>query len=207
VAELILTLRERELARFSIATLRTTIGRDPSCDVVIDNAGISRLHSTIEVVGDSFVLKDCGSQNGMTLNGEPCREARLVDGDTIGVNKFLLRFSNAELAVPANLEAQPDEPKAERPKDVQRTVHLGAAAAQALAERAKEQIARQRAERAARGDESLSPAQKVVKPLERVPLRKEEDDEPDAGVGSRVLLFTCVVMSIALVASVYTFLL
>lgn len=207
MAEIILTLRERELARYPIATLRTTIGRDPSCDVVIDNAGISRLHGSIEVVGDSFVLRDCDSQNGLTLNGEPCREARLVDGDTIGVNKFLLRFSNAELAVPANLDPQPAPDKAERPKDVQRTVHLGAAAAQALAERAKEQIARQRAERAARGDESLSPAQKVVKPVERVPLRSEEDDEPEPSIGSRVLLISCVLMSIALVASVYTFLL
>lgn len=202
-----MTLRERELARYPIATLRTTIGRDPSCDVVIDNAGISRLHGSIEVVGDSFVLRDCDSQNGLTLNGEPCREARLVDGDTIGVNKFLLRFSNAELAVPGNLGAQPSQEKAERPKDVQRTVHLGAAAAQQLAERAKEQIARQRAERAARGDDSLSPAQKVVKPAERITVRREEDEEPDAGVGSRVLLISCVVMSIALVASVYTFLL
>ena len=71
--ELVLSLRERELARVSIEALRTTIGRDPSCDVVIDNVGISRLHATVEVIGDSFVLRDCDSQNGITLNGEPCR--------------------------------------------------------------------------------------------------------------------------------------
>lgn len=203
MAELILTLRERELARFPIANLRTTIGRDPSCDVVIDNAGISRLHSTIEVVGDSFVLRDNGSQNGMTLNGEPCREARLVDGDTIGLNKFLLRFSNAELEVPGNLQKEPENAKADRPKDVQRTVHLGAAAAQALAERAKEQIARQRAERAARGDQSLSPDQTAVKPAPRVPLQQEE---VEASSSNLPLLISCLVMSLALAASVFTFL-
>src|SRR5690606_35839787 len=93
VPELILSLRERVLARYSIVAVRTTIGRDPSCDVVIDNAGISRLHAAIEAVGDSFVLRDCDSQNGITLNGEPCREGRLVHGDMIGINKFLLRFS------------------------------------------------------------------------------------------------------------------
>jgi pSer/pThr/pTyr-binding forkhead associated (FHA) protein len=201
VAELILTLRERELARFPIATLRTTIGRDPSCDVVIDNAGISRLHGTIEVVGDSFVLRDADSQNGMTLNGEPCREARLVDGDTIGLNKFLLRFSNAELVVPANLVPEPAQP--ERPKDVQRTVHLGAAAAQALAERAKEQIARQRAERATRGDQSLAPQQSPVKLPALTALREEEAEAPRSNL---VLLLSCLVMSIALAASVVTFL-
>lgn len=203
MAELILTLRERELARYPISTLRTTIGRDPSCDVVIDNAGISRLHGAIEVVGDSFILRDCNSQNGLTLNGEPCREARLVDGDTIGLNKFLLRFCNDELAVPNNLEAKPAQAEEQRPKDVQRTVHLGAAAAQALAERAKEQIARQRA---ARGAGSLPPENRASKPAQRAPLR-QEDDEPEESFGSRVLLVSCVIMSIALVASVYTFLL
>jgi predicted component of type VI protein secretion system len=202
VAELILTLHEREVARYPIANLRTTIGRDPSCDFVIDNAGISRLHGSIEVVGDSFVLRDCDSQNGLTLNGEPCREARLVDGDTIGLNKFLLRFSNAELHVPCNLQPEPEQ--AERPKDVQRTVMLGAAAAQALAERAKEQIARQRAERAARGDQSLVSAPNAAQPPSpRAALREEEAEAPSS---SLVLLVSCLVMSVALAASVVMFL-
>ena len=148
MADLILTLRERELSRFSIVAVRTTIGRDPGCDVVIDNAGISRLHAAVEVVGDSFVLRDCESQNGITLNGEPCREGRLVDGDVIGVNKFLLRFSNQALEVPANLQRESQKPQASRPKDVQRTMHLDADDAHTFAERAKEQIARQRAESA-----------------------------------------------------------
>src|SRR5690349_23951722 len=110
VAELILSLRERELSRFSIVAMRTTIGRDPSCDVVIDNVGISRLHATIEVVGDSFVLRDCDSENGITLNGEPCREGRVVHDDIIGINKFLLRFSNQALEAPTNLQAKPTRP-------------------------------------------------------------------------------------------------
>lgn len=157
-------MRERELARFSIASVKTTIGRDPGCDMVIDNAGISRLHASVEVVGDSFVLRDCESQNGITLNGEPCREGRLVHGDVIGVNKFLLRFSNETLEVPANLQKPPDKAQAERPKDVQRTMHLDANAAHAFAERARQQIARQRAEMAGRAGESLPPLQSSAPP-------------------------------------------
>ena len=111
VAELILSLRERELSRFPIVAVRTAIGRDPSCDVVIDNAGISRLHATIEAVGDSFVLRDCDSENGLTLNGEPCREGRLVHGDIIGLNKFLLRFSNQALEVPSGLKPVEQKPQ------------------------------------------------------------------------------------------------
>lgn len=174
MADLILTLRERELTRFSIVAMRTTIGRDPGCDVVIDNAGISRLHAAVEVVGDSFVLRDCESQNGITLNGEPCREGRLVDGDVIGLNKFLLRFSNQTLEVPGNLQRESQRPQASRPKDVQRTMHLDANAAHAFAERAKQQIARQRAETAARARESLPPLQSSAPPRAPESLSWEE---------------------------------
>lgn len=157
MTELILSLRERELARFPVVAMRTTIGRDPGCDVVIDNVGISRLHATIEVVGDSFVLRDCGSENGLTLNGEACREGRLVHGDVLGLNKFLLRFSNQALEVPANLAPASEKAHVDVPKDVQRTMHVDADAAKAFIERAKQQIARQRAELAARGGDSMPP--------------------------------------------------
>ena len=157
MTELILSLRERELARFPVVARRTTIGRDPGCDVVIDNVGISRLHATIEVIGDSFVLRDCGSENGLTLNGEACREGRLVHGDVLGLNKFLLRFSNQALEVPANLAPASEKAQVDAPKDVQRTMHVDADAAKAFIERAKQQIARQRAEAAARGGDSLPP--------------------------------------------------
>ncbi len=185
VPELILSLRERELSRFSITAVRTTIGRDPSCDVVIDNAGISRLHATIEAVGDSFVLRDCESQNGLTLNGEPCRDGRLVHGDMIGLNKFLLRFSNQALDVPTNLKAENDKPRANRPKEVQRTVHVDADAAQQLAEIAKQHIAKKRAELAALGGESLPPQPKPERPsppAAPAPMQWEEGESSQHSV-------------------------
>jgi pSer/pThr/pTyr-binding forkhead associated (FHA) protein len=206
VPELILSLRERELTRFSIAAASTTIGRDPSCDVVIDNAGISRLHATIEVKGDSFVLRDCDSENGITLNGEPCREGRLVHGDIVGVNKFLLRFSNQTLEVPTNLQPTLEKPRANRPRDVQRTMHVDRDAAKALVEIAKQQIDRQRAEKAARGGESepAPPLPQRANPQranqERArpqgPLRWEEPE----GSGSRGMFIGALVVGGALLA-------
>jgi pSer/pThr/pTyr-binding forkhead associated (FHA) protein len=198
VPELILSLRERVLSRHAITAVRTTIGRDPSCDVVIDNAGISRLHAAIEAVGDSFVLRDCESQNGITLNGEPCREGRLVHGDMIGLNKFLLRFSNQALDVPANLQTEAEKPKAARPKEVQRTVHLDANSAQALAEVAKQHIARQRAELAARGGESLHAMPAPERPRQPGSLEWEEP----AGSGTSMAMFVgALVLGGALIAA------
>jgi pSer/pThr/pTyr-binding forkhead associated (FHA) protein len=176
--ELILSLRERELARFSILAVHTTIGRDAGCDVVIDNAGISRLHATIDAVGDSFVLRDCESENGLTLNGEPCREGRLVHDDIVGLNKFLLRFSNQALEVPSNLRVKPNGSEATRPKDVQRTMHVDAEAAQALVAQAKKQIAQKRAEIAARDGDSMPPLPPSGRVRPRESLRWEEPPRP-----------------------------
>jgi len=200
VPELILSLRERVISRHAITAVRTTIGRDPSCDVVIDNAGISRLHAAIEAVGDSFVLRDCESQNGITLNGDPCQEGRLVHGDMIGLNKFLLRFSNQALDVPSNLQTDAEKPKAARPKEVQRTVHLDADSAQALAEVAKQHIARQRAELAARGGDSLHamPAPERPRPPPAEPMQWEEP----AGSGTSMAMFVgALVLGGALIAA------
>jgi len=197
VAELILSLRERELSRFPIVAVRTAIGRDPSCDVVIDNAGISRLHATIEAVGDSFVLRDCDSENGLTLNGEACREGRLVHGDIIGLNKFLLRFSNQELEVPSDLKPIEKKPREGRPKDVQRTLHVDANAAQQLAELAKQQIARKRAELAAQGGESVPPPA-PVRPPRSEPMRWEE---PESSGPSVAIWVGAVVLGGALIAA------
>jgi predicted component of type VI protein secretion system len=178
---------------------RITIGRDPDCDVVIDNVGISRLHATIEVVGDSFVLRDCDSENGLMLNGEPCREGRLVHGDMIGLNKFLLRFSNQALDDPANLPAKPAKAPLARPRDVQRTMHVDAEAARALADLAKQQIAKQRAEMAARGGESSSPgpAPKRERPRAPEPLAWEE---PEGSRSSLTMLVGALLVGGVLIA-------
>lgn len=195
---LILSLREREIARFPITAVRTTIGRDTNSDVVVDNAGISRLHAVIEAAEDIFVIRDCGSQNGITLNGEACNEAQLNHGDVIGLNKFLLRFSNEALAVPDNLQTCSEKPEAKRPKDVHQTLLLDEGSADAFAEIAKQQIARQRAELAARGGESLGPPSEAL-PTLGDPLVIESTAPPQRSVG---VFLGGVVVGGALIAAV-----
>jgi pSer/pThr/pTyr-binding forkhead associated (FHA) protein len=204
VPELILSLNERELERFAIDATRTTIGRDPSCDVVIDNAGISRLHAAIEIVGDSFVLRDENSENGITLNGEPCREGRLAHGDIIGLNKFLLSFSNAALEPPTRLRPKQEKPESQKLHDVQRTMHVDPEAAQALLERAKEQIARQRADGALPAEEAKTPASSSERARAREPLRWEE---PESSGPSLALLVGGMVLGGALIAGLLLILL
>ena len=60
-----------------------TIGRDASCDVPIDNIGISRTHCRFVCDGGRFFVEDAGSSNGTFVNGERVEAALLEDGDQI----------------------------------------------------------------------------------------------------------------------------
>lgn len=65
---------------------RTVIGRQPSCDLVIQDSAASRQHAAIEITGDTVALSDLGSRNGTSVNGQRCSGTRtLAEGDVIGI--------------------------------------------------------------------------------------------------------------------------
>jgi len=77
---------------FRVAPGVTTIGRDPSCEVTVTEAAVSRQHCRIEHRGDQWLLKNL-SDNGTRLNRKPTDEAPLADGDEIRIGaKTRLRF-------------------------------------------------------------------------------------------------------------------
>ncbi len=65
-----------------------TCGRDPSCDLVLEDPALSRLHARIELADDGLVsINDAGSSNGIFLNRNDCwihvRRVHLCIGDRI----------------------------------------------------------------------------------------------------------------------------
>ncbi len=53
------------------AETQLTIGRSPDCDIAIpENRHLSRLHCRIVYDGHGLVIEDCGSSNGIHLDGE-----------------------------------------------------------------------------------------------------------------------------------------
>jgi pSer/pThr/pTyr-binding forkhead associated (FHA) protein len=69
------------------------IGRDPACDVVLDDPSVSRRHARIERRGDVLVLRDDGSRNGTWLGPHRVDEAVLRPGATvrIGAARLVLK--------------------------------------------------------------------------------------------------------------------
>jgi serine phosphatase RsbU (regulator of sigma subunit)/pSer/pThr/pTyr-binding forkhead associated (FHA) protein len=73
---------------------QTLIGRDRrKCQVVFDDSGMSRVHARIKTIGEQFVLKDCESRNGTTVNGRKIVTGwPLADGDEVGIDRHRLLF-------------------------------------------------------------------------------------------------------------------
>jgi hypothetical protein len=60
-----------------------TIGRWPSCTIVVQGPLISRLHAKIEPQGPRYVLNDAGSVNGTFVNGQRISEPYLLASDDL----------------------------------------------------------------------------------------------------------------------------
>ncbi|NMB73879.1 MAG: FHA domain-containing protein [Myxococcales bacterium] len=72
-----------------------TVGRDPVCEIPLDNLSVSRRHARICWEKGRFVVEDLGSANGTTRNGEPVQRAPLDKNDRVGVGKFELSLAEA----------------------------------------------------------------------------------------------------------------
>jgi DNA-binding SARP family transcriptional activator len=77
-------LRDAAGRRYPLVGAATRIGRLSDNDVVIDDDTVSRHHAVIVDTGNSFVITDLQSANGVDLAGQRVRtSALLADGDRI----------------------------------------------------------------------------------------------------------------------------
>jgi DNA-binding SARP family transcriptional activator len=71
----------------------TRIGRLSDNDIVLDDATVSRYHAMIVDTGNSFIITDLRSANGVSVGGNRIRgSAALVDGDKVRVGDHEFTF-------------------------------------------------------------------------------------------------------------------
>ncbi len=78
--------------RFFIDRPRLTIGRDPSCDIFLNDITVSRMHAVLEMADDEVTVSDSGSLNGTYVNGVSIDRAVLRNGDGLQVGRFQMVF-------------------------------------------------------------------------------------------------------------------
>lgn len=71
---------------------RTSLGRRPYNDIVIDNLAVSGEHAIFHMVGNDVEIEDLGSTNGTYVNAKAVKRQELRNGDTVEVGKYKIRF-------------------------------------------------------------------------------------------------------------------
>ncbi|MFM5968095.1 MAG: FhaA domain-containing protein [Micrococcales bacterium] len=80
--------------RYLLNKSRTTVGRDESSDIAIDDSGMSRKHFELLWDGKNAGIRDLGSTNGTRVNGQAVAEGPIA-ADTIiqaGRSEFVFRI-------------------------------------------------------------------------------------------------------------------
>ncbi len=91
-SKLILSIDGAVRNEYSLSKERTTIGRKPHNDVVIDNLAVSGEHAAIlTILNDSF-LEDLDSTNGVMVNGAQIKKHFLQNNDVIEIGKYKLKY-------------------------------------------------------------------------------------------------------------------
>lgn len=83
---------------FEIDGMSVVIGRDPSCEVVLRDPGVSRHHARLEFANGRYVLKDGGSVNGTFVNGSRVSESAIEAGDQLRIGNTILAVGRASPA-------------------------------------------------------------------------------------------------------------
>lgn len=85
---------------FPLGEYPLLIGRDPECQIHVNQIEVSWHHAKIYQQGNSWVVEDLNSTNGTTVNHLPVTSHTLYGGDRIQIGDYFLVFeTNADSAL------------------------------------------------------------------------------------------------------------
>jgi HAMP domain-containing protein len=82
-----------EIQRREIGATSLTVGRDPSCEIHVDDPSLSRRHGMFEPTPGGVRFVDLGSRNGSWVNFQKTKEAELKPGDTVRMGSILITYT------------------------------------------------------------------------------------------------------------------
>lgn len=91
-AKLILSMDGSVIKEYTLNKERTTIGRKPHNDIVIDNLAVSGEHAVILTMQNDSFLEDLDSTNGVMVNGVQIKKHFLQNNDVIEIGKYKLKY-------------------------------------------------------------------------------------------------------------------
>lgn len=87
----------RKLHRIFEIQADALIGRAPQCHIQLLSRAVSRRHARIEFDGDTAIVSDLGTKNGIKLNGQRVEGAAAIrHGDKLVVGDITMRFREGD---------------------------------------------------------------------------------------------------------------
>jgi hypothetical protein len=99
---------------------RILLGRLETCDIVLDDPTVSRVHAGITFFDERYVLANLSKSNVLTLNGRLLASEEsdiLTDGDTIQIGPFAILVGGVDDAISLNVQYAVSTPVV--PRDVE----------------------------------------------------------------------------------------
>jgi hypothetical protein len=92
MGKLVVSLDGIIIKEVQITKDKTTLGRRPYNDIVIDNLAVSGEHAVLQMVGNDVFIEDLNSTNGTYINGKAVKKQLLAHNDTVEVGKYKIKF-------------------------------------------------------------------------------------------------------------------
>ena len=73
---------------------RTSLGRRPYNDIVIDNLAVSGEHAVVQLSDSDVHLEDLNSTNGTYVNGKAIKKQLLLNNDIVEIGKYKIKYVN-----------------------------------------------------------------------------------------------------------------
>jgi hypothetical protein len=92
MGKLVVSLDGVVIKEVQITKDKTTLGRRPYNDIVIDNLAVSGEHAVLQMVGADVFIEDLNSTNGTYINGKAIKKQLLQHNDTVEVGKYKIKY-------------------------------------------------------------------------------------------------------------------
>ena len=92
MGKLVVSLDGVVIKEVHITKDKTTLGRRPYNDIVIDNLAVSGEHAVLQLVGGTIFIEDLNSTNGTYINGKAVKKQLLQHNDTVEIGKYKIKF-------------------------------------------------------------------------------------------------------------------
>ena len=92
MGKLVVSLDGVVIKEVQITKDKTTLGRRPHNDIVIDNLAVSGEHAVLQMVGADVFIEDLNSTNGTYINGKAIKKQLLSHNDTVEIGKYKIKY-------------------------------------------------------------------------------------------------------------------